>query len=176
MGEQLRRQFITHPGSVAIIAWDETADTITTVRQYRHPVRFTLIEAPAGLLDIPDEDYVLGAKRELAEEARLSAKKWSVLVDIFTSPGGSEECLRIFLARDLEPALMPEGFTPEAEEAVMTCQAVPRAELLSLINAGKIQSPSLVTGVLALETARLSGSLDRLRPMDAPWLARQNLS
>lgn len=35
-----------------------------------------------------------------------------------------------------------------------------------------MQNPLLVAGVLALETARLTDSLDTLRTPDAPWPAR----
>jgi ADP-ribose pyrophosphatase len=47
-----------------------------------------------------------------------------------------------------------------------------RADLVEAILAGRVQNPLLVSGVLALETARLGGELVRLRPADAPWPAR----
>ena len=46
-GEQMHRQYLLHPGAVAVIALDEN-DRIVVVRQYRHPVGFQLIEPPAG--------------------------------------------------------------------------------------------------------------------------------
>ena len=172
-GETMRRQYVTHPGAVGVVAWREETDDVAVVRQYRHPVRMELVEIPAGLLDLDGEEYVVAAQRELAEEAELAADRWEVLVDTCTTPGACEETLRIFLARGLRPADRPEGFVLEGEEAHMTWEFIPRAALVDAVLAGECQNPSLVAGILALETARLSGRLDDLRPADAPWPIRQ---
>lgn len=172
-GETMRRQYVTHPGAVGVVAWREDTDDIAVVRQYRHPVRMELVEIPAGLLDLDGEEYVVAAQRELAEEAELAADRWDVLVDTCTTPGACEESLRIFLARGLHPTGRPEGFVLEGEEAHMSWEFVPRADLVDAVLAGSCQSPTLVAGILALETARLSGRLDDLRPADAPWPIRR---
>lgn len=171
-GEVIRRQFITHPGAVAVVVWREDTDDIAVLRQYRHPVGMELVEIPAGLLDVDDENPLLAAQRELSEEVELAAGRWHTLVDIFTTPGACEESLRMYLARDVRPAPRPDGFVLEGEEAHMTWQWVARQEVVDAVLGGRAQSPSLVSGVLALETARLSGRLDSLRPADAPWPAR----
>lgn len=172
-GEHMRRQYLTHPGAVGIVAWDEVNDTIAVVRQYRHPVRIEMVEIPAGLLDVEGEDYQAAAARELAEEAELAADRWEVLVDVCTSPGGLAENLRVYLARGLHATARPAGFQLEGEEAHMRHGFVPRAELVDAILEGRCGSPSLAAGILSLEAARLGGRLDRLRPADAPWTARQ---
>ena len=102
--EPVVRQYTRHPGAVAVVAMrgEAGAEEILMERQYRHPVQATLWEIPAGLLDIPGEDPLLAAERELAEEADMKAGRWEVLVDFLTSPGGTNEPLRVFLARDLE--------------------------------------------------------------------------
>lgn len=46
-------------------------------------------------------------------------------------------------------------------------------DLVEAVFAGRVQSPTMVTGVLALEAARLAGRLDTLREADAPWPARR---
>lgn len=171
-GEAISRQFITHPGAVAVVAWDEQADSIACLRQYRHPVGMELVEIPAGLLDEEGESWVDAARRELAEEVELAADRWDVLVDMATTPGACEETLRIYLARDLSPATRPDGFILEGEEAHMSWDWIDRAELVDAILAGACQSPTLVAGVMALETARLLDRLPRLRSTSAPWPAR----
>ena len=170
-GGRMERQYLLHPGAVGVVAWD-AADRIAVVRQYRHPVGFQLVEPPAGLLDADGESWVAAAERELAEEVGLRAGRWQVLVDLFTSPGGTQESLRIYLARDLSAADAPEGFVADGEEAHMEIAWVARADLVEAILGGRLQNPTMVAGVLALETARLSGRLDALRPADAPWPAR----
>ena len=172
-GKVMDRQYLTHPGAVAVVAWRQDSDDIAVLRQYRHPVRMELVEIPAGLLDLDGEEWVVAAQRELAEEAELQASRWDVLVDMCTTPGACEESLRIFLARDLAPAERPVGFVLEGEEAHMTWEWVPRAELVAAVMGGRCQSPTLVAGVLALEVARLTGSVDRLRAPSAPWPIRE---
>ncbi len=78
------------------------AGDVLLLRQYRHPVGMDLWEIPAGLLDVEGEDFVVGAARELAEEADLVADRWNVLADFFNSPGSSSEAIRIYLARGVE--------------------------------------------------------------------------
>lgn len=171
-GQTMARQYLLHPGAVGVIAWD-TEDRIAVVRQYRHPVGFRLTEPPAGLLDQADEDFVVAAARELAEEAGLQAARWQVLVDTFTTPGANQESLRVFLARELSAAPAPEGFVADHEEADMEVCWAARADLVDAVFAGRLQNPTMVAGVLALETARLSGRLDVLRPAEAAWPARE---
>lgn len=170
-GESMRRQYTLHPGAVGVIALDAD-DRVAVVRQYRHPVAMSLIEPPAGLLDHASEGFLVAAQRELAEEAGLAADDWRVLIDLFTSPGGTQESLRIYLARDLSEVAAPDGFVADSEEAHMEIAWVARADLVEAILAGKLQNPTMVSGILALETARLGGRLDDLRPADAPWPAR----
>lgn len=171
-GETVKRQFLTHPGAVCVVAWDEEADTIACLHQYRHPVGMELVEIPAGLLDDDGEEWLRAAQRELAEEAELAAGRWQVLVDVCPTAGACQESQRIYLARDLQHADHPDGFTPEGEEAEMSWEWLDRAALLDAVLDGRCQSQSLVTGVLALETARLGGRLDTLRAPDAPWPIR----
>ena len=76
--EPVVRQYTRHPGAVAVVAMrgEEGAEEILLLRQYRHPVNASLWEIPAGLLDIPGEDSLVAAERELAEEADLKAARW----------------------------------------------------------------------------------------------------
>ncbi|MDY3127007.1 MAG: NUDIX hydrolase [Corynebacterium sp.] len=99
-GGTAHRDVVEHLGAVAVVALD-TDGNIAMVNQYRHSVKRRLWELPAGLLDVRGESELAGAKRELQEEAGLAADSWAVLCDLVTSPGFSEEAVRIFLARDL---------------------------------------------------------------------------
>lgn len=171
-GTHMRRQYVTHPGAVAVVAWDTDGDRIVCLRQYRHPVRMALVEIPAGLLDSDDEVWLEAAQRELAEEVELAAGRWDVLVDLCTTPGGNEESLRVFLARDLTPTDRPHGFELAGEELHMTWGWVSRAELVEAVFDGRCQSPTLVAGIMALEAARASGRVDELRPADSDWPIR----
>lgn len=167
--EPVVREYTRHPGAVAVVVLrgESGGEEILLERQYRHPVQASLWEIPAGLLDIPGEDPRVAAERELAEEADLVAKRWDVLVDYFTSPGGSTEPLRIFLARDLRAA--DEVFDREDEEATMEYAWVRLDDALTMVLDGRLHNPSAVIGVLATHAARGRG-WSGLRPADAPWL------
>ena len=95
------------------------------------------------------ENYLLAAQRELAEEVGLSAGRWDVLVDLFSTPGILGESLRIYLARDLQAADAPDGFLREGEEAHMDTVWAPLPDLVDAVLAGRLHNPSLVAGVLA---------------------------
>jgi ADP-ribose pyrophosphatase len=167
-GVWAQRDYQLHPGSVAVLALDERG-RVLTLRQYRHPVRHRLWELPAGLLDVPGENPLHAAQRELFEEAHCKAGQWRVLVDFFTSPGGSDEAVRLFLATDLSEA-DGERYAAHGEELEIETAWVPREDLVRLILAGELHNPTLVTGVLALTAT--GGDLDGLRPADAEWPAR----
>ncbi|MEU5082806.1 MULTISPECIES: NUDIX domain-containing protein [Streptomyces] len=169
-GSVVRRDYQVHPGSVAVLALDEE-DRVLLINQYRHPVRHKLWEIPAGLLDVPGENPLHAAQRELYEEAHVKAEDWRVLTDVYTTPGGCDEAVRIFLARELSEA-DGERFAAEHEETDMEHARVPVDELVRRILAGDVHNNCLVVGVLALVAARGGDGLDALRPADAPWPAR----
>ncbi|WP_405596320.1 NUDIX hydrolase [Streptomyces sp. NBC_01410] len=169
-GTVARRDFQVHPGSVAVLALDD-AGRVLVLRQYRHPVRHRLWEIPAGLLDVPGENPLHAAQRELYEEAHVKAEDWRVLADVYPTPGGCDEAVRIFLARDLSEA-EGERFEVSEEEADMELARVPLQELVHGALAGDLHNNCLIVGVLSL-TAVLNGEgFDSLRPAEAPWPAR----
>lgn len=162
------RETVSHPGAVAILALDADGNVVL-INQYRHPVRARLDELPAGILDHPGESALEAAKRELAEEAHLGARDWAVLVDIYSSPGFTDEAVRVFLARDLYD--VQDDFTPEHEEASLSVYREPLAEAVRRALTGSITNASAVVGLLAAVHGRATGWRD-VRPADAPWPAR----
>ncbi len=168
-GDAFVRDVVVHPGAVGVVALDPD-NRMLLVRQYRHPVGYRLLEPPAGLLDVSGEAYRLGAERELWEEAATKAADWRVLVDAFTSPGLTNEAVRIFLARDLSEA--PEVYERLHEEADMETAWAPLVDVVGAVLAGDLHNPILVMGALAAWTALNGPGFDNLRPADAPWPAK----
>lgn len=167
-GASIVREYMDHTGAVAVLALDEE-DRVLLIRQYRHPVRLRDWEIPAGLLDVAEESALVAAQRELAEEADLVAASWHVLGEFMTSPGGSDEAIRIYLARDLRAT--GETFAREAEEADIEVRWTPLDEVVDAILDRRVQNPSLVVGALAAHASRARGWAT-LAPGDAPWLRR----
>ena len=169
LGEQgvVHREYLRHPGAVGVLALDDSG-RVALVRQYRHPTRFELWELPAGMLDVDGETPLRAARRELAEEADLVAARWDVLVDWFNSPGGSDEAIRVYLARDVTAVPEADLHEREHEEAGMPTAWFDLDEVRDAVLAGRVHNPTLVVGVLAACAAR-DGGWTALRPADAPW-------
>ncbi|WP_285318346.1 NUDIX hydrolase [Pseudarthrobacter sp. lyk4-40-TYG-27] len=168
-GDALTRDYIDHPGAVAVLPMD-AGGRILLLKQYRHPVGMDLWEVPAGLLDVEGEDFVVGAARELAEEADLAAGTWNVLADVFNSPGSSSEAIRIYLARDLTEIPHHERHERTDEEAEIEFHWISLDDAVASVLAGRLHNPSAVVGILAAAAAR-AGNFQELRPADAPWPA-----
>jgi ADP-ribose pyrophosphatase len=161
---QVVREFVDHPGAVAVIALDED-DRVLLLRQYRHPVRAELWEPPAGLRDVDGEPPHVTAARELGEEADLRADSWSLLAEFANSPGGSNEHILVYLARDLSEVPEADRYTREDEEAAMVPVWVPLDEAVEAVLAGRLRSPSAAVGILAAAASRDRG-WRTLRPVD----------
>ncbi len=163
-GGVVRREIVEHPGAVAILPLHDDA-TVVMIDQYRHAVGHRLRELPAGLLDTEGEDPVSTARRELVEEVGCTAQDWSVLVDVVSSPGFSDEAVRVFLARGLTEIGRPAG--GDDEEADLSVVRVPLADAVRQVLAGEIVNASTVAGLLAAQ-AVLAG-IAQPRPVDASW-------
>ena len=169
-GVTSQRDVVVHPGAVGVVALQD--DQVLLVNQYRHPVGRHLDELPAGLLDVAQEPAFAAAQRELAEEAGYAAATWHVLVDVFTSPGMTDEAIRLYLAQDLTAV---ERDVQEHEELEMTARWEPLDDLVAAALAGELENGICVTGVLGAAVVRQLGTA-HLRPADAPWRARPQAS
>jgi 8-oxo-dGDP phosphatase len=166
-GDAADRDVVEHPGAVAVLAIDE-AQNVLLIRQYRHAVGRLLWELPAGIRDVDGEPPLATAKRELLEETGYRAGDWLTLTDFFTTPGMSDERVRVFLARGLTK--VPAGqrnFSARHEEASIQIAWVPLDEAAGGIIAGHLHNPTAVVGILAAYAAR-SGGFATLRGADAP--------
>jgi 8-oxo-dGTP pyrophosphatase MutT (NUDIX family) len=128
-GEEVTRQWVAHPGSVAMVAHD--GEHVWLVRQPREATGDPdLLELPAGKLDEDGEAPLACAKRELAEEIGKAAAQWEHLKTFVTSAGMTDERCHIFLATDLSD---DPGHTIEGER--IDIEPHPLAELDAAIAA-----------------------------------------
>ena len=161
-GKDVTREVVEHFGAVAVVAMDD--DNILMVYQYRHPLGRRLWELPAGLLDMHGEAAHLTAARELQEEAGLQARTWRVLVDLDSTPGFSDESVRVYLATELSEVGRPEAHD---EEADMTLQWYPLEEAVRKVLSGEIVNAIAVAGILAAHAVTTEFMLTR--PVGSPW-------
>lgn len=165
-GRIAAREVVEHFGAVAVVALDDH-DNILLVYQYRQPIGRRLWELPAGLLDADGEEPYRTAARELREEAGLVAEHWQVLVDLDSTPGFSDESVRVFLATGLTEVARPEAHDEEADLELAWC---PLADALARVLAGEIVNAIAVAGILAAHAVRRGDATPR--PLDAAWTDR----
>lgn len=162
-GKVVTREIVEHFGAVAVVAMDDDGN-IPMVYQYRHAFGRRLWELPAGLLDVDGEAAHLTAARELMEEAGLEAKEWTVLVDLDSTPGFSDESVRVYLATGLTQVDRPDAHD---EEADMTLEWFPLADAAHEVLSGKVVNGIAVAGILAAHA--VTTGFARPRPVDSPW-------
>ena len=163
--ETITREYVDHTGAVAVLALDEQ-DRVLLIRQYRHAIGTREWEIPAGLLDMDGEAPELGAQRELAEEADVVASEWNLLSDFYSTPGGSNEAIRVYLARGLSAS--GETFERTDEESEIEKRWVPLDEVVAAVLARTIGNSILSIAVLTALLSR-AGGWASLGPADAPW-------
>ncbi|MCK8645614.1 NUDIX domain-containing protein [Mycobacterium colombiense] len=162
-GKVVTREIVEHYGAVAVVAMDDDGN-IPMVYQYRHAFGRRLWELPAGLLDVPGEAAHLTAARELIEEAGLKAETWTVLVDLDSTPGFSDESVRVYLATGLTRVDRPEAHD---EEADMTVEWYPLADAVRKVLGGDVVNAIAVAGILAAHA--VTTGFAQPRPVDSPW-------
>jgi 8-oxo-dGTP pyrophosphatase MutT (NUDIX family) len=155
-GGTATRDVVAARGAVGVVALDDVG-RVVLIHQYRHAVGRQLWELPAGLRDVAGEDPVHTAARELAEEADLTAARFALLVDLHTSPGFTDETIRLFLARDLTPVPERERHHRTDEEADLEIAWFDLDEAVAMVFRGEITNAAAVGGLLAAARARDEG-------------------
>ncbi|MFA6098526.1 MAG: NUDIX hydrolase [Patescibacteria group bacterium] len=94
--------------SVGVVALSKKGE-IFLIREYRYPLEMVTTEIPRGACE-KGETPLFTAKKELREEAGVTAKKWKLLGYVNTSPGIINEFAHLFLATDIKIGKpQPEG-------------------------------------------------------------------
>jgi 8-oxo-dGTP pyrophosphatase MutT (NUDIX family) len=138
-------EIVRHPGGAVVVAVDAD-DRVCLLRQFRHAAGGWITELPAGKID-NHEPPLECARRELAEEAGVEARRWDPLGQFFSSPGVFTEVIHVFLARGLAPC----DAVPEQHE-VFEASWIPLDEALTLAADGRLQDAKTITGLLWART------------------------
>jgi ADP-ribose pyrophosphatase len=148
-GSTAEREFIVHPGAVMIVPLLEAADgslRLVLERQFRYPVRQTVIEFPAGKID-PGESTLACARRELLEETGYTARQWARAGVLHPVVAYSTEFIEVWFARGLTPGQrkLDEGeflevFTATFDELLEWCRTGQVTDAKTLIGALWLQN------------------------------------
>jgi ADP-ribose pyrophosphatase len=149
-GRSTQLDIVEHVGSAIIIPLDERGN-VTLIRQYRHAAGDDLLELPAGTLN-PDEDPLIGARREVREETGLDADLIREIGSFYLAPGYSTEFMHVYLATGLHPAPLERD-----EDEFLEVVQMPASELLRKAHAGEIPDAKTLAALL-LAQAHLTGS------------------
>jgi ADP-ribose pyrophosphatase len=166
-GSEFHRDVVRHPGAVSVVALTDD-DHVVMVRQFRAALEADLLEVVAGKRDVADEDPLVCAARELAEEVGYRAEHFELLATMRMTPGFCDEENLLYLATGLVEV---ERSVQGVEEQHMTIERVPLADVRAMIADGRIvDGKSLVGLLLALDRQEA----DR-REIDRPGIDRPGI-
>ncbi|PYO67036.1 MAG: ADP-ribose pyrophosphatase [Gemmatimonadetes bacterium] len=146
-------EVIRHPGAAAVVPCltDPAGPdpTILMLKQYRYAAGGPLWEVPAGTLDSGEAPETC-ARRELLEEAGVTAERLERLTAILTTPGFTDEVIHLFMASGL-------GTASPARERDEFIEVVPRplSEVLVGIRDGEIRDAKTMVAILYMAGFRL---------------------
>jgi len=136
------REFIDHPGAVAVLPVDGDGNIIF-VTQYRYPIKKITYEIPAGKLNYKKDNYLKRAKAELKEETGYIARKMTYLIDFWPTPAFSNEILKIYLATDLI-----SGKSKPDDDEFLNVVKISDSKALEMVNKGIIKDSKTIISIL----------------------------
>ena len=148
-GATATREYIRHPGAVAVIPLlDAGPDPeLVLVRQHRYPIDRVLLEWPAGKREA-GEPTIACAKRELLEETGYVAAEWAWGGWIHNAAAYSSEGIALWFAR----GLVAGPARPDVGEFVETC-ALRLSALRALDARGELTDVKTIIGLHWLQSA-----------------------
>lgn len=150
-GATALREIVHHNGGACVAALTDDRKVLV-VRQFRYAYGQELLELPAGKLE-KGEDPFDAARRELAEEAGVTAEEYIDLGKYYPTCGYCGEVIHLYGARGLHfvgQHLDPDEFaTPDTVDLDELCE-----KCLS----GEVRDGKTIAGALRLRHALENGS------------------
>jgi ADP-ribose pyrophosphatase len=151
-GNDVDLEIVRHPGGACALPLHDDGD-VTLIRQYRQPAGEIIWEIPAGRIDA-GEDPESCARRELEEEAGLTAGRMEKLSSFMTTPGFCSEVLHIYLAKDLIHC----GQRLEHDESLEVVK-LPIRDAMKMVLNGEINDGKTMIALLLAKERMLMGRL-----------------
>jgi ADP-ribose pyrophosphatase len=145
-GSEGRLEMVRHPGASAVIPFldppESSAPRVILIRQYRWAAEAVMWEIPAGTLDAGEAPEQC-ARRELREEAGVTATHLRHLTSIYTTPGFTDEIIHLYAAT----GLTPEKTAHEPDEFIETHE-VRWSEIGRMIRNGQIKDSKTINALM----------------------------
>lgn len=140
-------EMVRHAGASAVlpVVGDPGGDDpeVLLIRQYRYATGGEIYEVPAGMPDEPGEPWEVVAERELEEETGWRAGELTALTRIYTTPGFTDEVIRLYVASRLE-----RGESRLDEDEFVEVVRVPFSTAVEWVRTGKIVDGKSVCTIL----------------------------
>lgn len=140
-GTSHTREVILHPGAVVILPL-LYPDRIIMIRNHRLAVQETLLELPAGTMEL-GEDPNVTAMRELEEETGYRASSLEFVQAFWMSPGILQERMHFYLATGLSQGHTQLDHGEQIEPIILDW-----SEVIRLVDVGEIQDAKTLVGLL----------------------------
>lgn len=138
-GAEAKREYVVHSGGAAVLFIKDGA--VALVKQYRYAYGEEIYEIPAGKLNAGEEPKT-AALRELEEETGYRATNAEPILEIYPSPGYTNEIIHIYLVKNAEFV----GEKPDADE-FLNCEFMPFDKVLRLIASGNINDAKTISAI-----------------------------
>ena len=137
-GKLSSREYVKHSGGAAVLLVSSGA--VLLVKQFRYAYGKEIYEIPAGKLN-KNEDGKIAAARELEEETGYRAELIKML-DIYPSPGYTNEVIQIFFAKSY-------NFVGQRldEGEFLNYELVPLEDVVKMIERGEICDAKTVSAI-----------------------------
>jgi len=136
------REIVRHQPAIAVLMVTPQRQMIVE-QQWRAAVNGLTLEIPAGKVEI-GEDMMAAAKRELNEETRLTAEHLEAVAEFYTSPGFTDEFMKLYVATGLTPVTTKLPQDPDEQIALIKLD-LPTA--LEQVRTGQIQDAKTVMAI-----------------------------
>lgn len=152
---EFEREVMDRGHAVMVIPYDIARDQLVVLEQFRigalqQDESPWLLEFVAGMIDKPEESAEVVAMRELDEEAGLQTEKLHYALTYLSTPGGCTEKISIYIAEvDSSKAAKHGGLETENED--INVHILPRADVMELLEQGKINNAASVIGLQWLQ-------------------------
>jgi 8-oxo-dGTP pyrophosphatase MutT (NUDIX family) len=131
----------------------EEDNTLHLIGQYRFVLQQYSIEIPEGG-GAEQEDPLIAAKRELLEEAGLTAERWDKILEMHMSNSVTDEFCIVYLARNLT-----QGKASPEETEKLEHIKIPFDEAYQMVLENKITDAISVAAILKLRLMQLEGKI-----------------
>lgn len=143
-GKIVENYYTIERPNVAIIAAFTPRMELIMIKQYRHPVRSTDYEIPAGFIEPFETDIAQAAKRELLEETGYEAESLEKIQVTFSSAGFMSNHINFFIGFNAKK--IAEQKLDDNEE--LEAHIIPWTQALEFLQQEKVKDLGSITGIL----------------------------